>query len=291
MTAQVVLVTGPAGAGRTTAIAALEDLGFETIDNMPLSLVPRLFDGPDLTRPLALGLDPRNRDFSAGSMAALVSRLRLRVGIGIVFLDCRTDVLMRRFSETRRRHPTAPTDDPGVGVEREIALLDPIRGLADITIDTSDMSPRDLRGRLMDLFGAGESRRMAISVQSFAYKRGMPQGLDLVVDVRFLRNPHWVDGLRPLDGHDSAVAAYVAGDLRYREFMARFVDLGRVLLPGYVDEGKAHVSVGFGCTGGQHRSVAVAEAFAAALAEEGWQVSTRHRELERLAAAAVRQTG
>ncbi|MBM9596301.1 RNase adapter RapZ [Roseitranquillus sediminis] len=286
MSVRVVLVTGPAGAGRSTAIAALEDLGFEAIDNMPLSLVPRLFDGPVMERPLALGLDPRNRDFSPGNMAALVATLRQVATVDVLFLECRPDVLMRRFSETRRRHPMSPDADPSVGIGRETEMLDPVRDLAKLKVDTSELSPHELRARLAEMLGPSETHDMAISLQSFSYKRGLPSGLDLAFDVRFLRNPHWVPELRPLDGLDPAVAGHVAGDPRYDDFIERWCDLARILLPGYRDEGKSHLSIGFGCTGGQHRSVTVVEVIARALADDGWRVSTRHREIERRGPAA-----
>lgn len=290
MSPRIVLATGPAGAGRTTAIAALEDAGFEAINNMPLRLVPRLLDGPDPGRPLALGLDPRARDFSAETLAALATELRRAGETVVLLIDCRPDVLVRRFSETRRRHPHAPDDDPTLGIDRELDLLDPVRDLADVTIDTSEMSPHDLRARILELFAGAV--RMALSVHSFSYKRGTPLGLDLMFDVRFLRNPHWVAELKPLTGRDPAVSRYVSEDARYAGFMQPLRELLAVLLPAYRDEGKSHLTIGFGCTGGRHRSVAVVEALSAELADAGWQVSTRHRELEREGLAGrVRQSG
>ena len=283
---RLVLVTGPSGAGRSTAIAALEDLGYEAIDNLPLSLVPRLIDGP-LERPLALGIDVRNRDFSAAAMIELIDGLTrgATLRLEVLYLDATTEVLVRRYSETRRRHPLAPEDAPAEGIAREIDLLAPIRVRADVLIDTSGMTPHDLRAEMTRWFDMGRIARLAVSVHSFSYKRGVPRGLDMMFDCRFLANPHWVAALRPLTGLDPAVAAHVASDPRYAEFVQKVSDLLLFQLPAHVDEGKAHLAVGFGCTGGQHRSVAVTEAIAKTLAAAGWQVSKRHRELERRAQA------
>lgn len=285
-TARLVLVTGPSGAGRSTAIKGLEDMGFEAIDNLPLSLIPRLFDGPPLERPIALGIDPRTRDFSAMGLLALLAELGDSDAgtTELLYLDCRTDVLLRRFSETRRRHPLAPAEAPEAGIRRELDILSPLKARADALIDTSDLTPHDLREEITRRFDAGDAGTLAVSVQSFSYKRGLPHGVDTVFDVRFLRNPYWVPDLRGGDGRDAAVAGYVSGDPLFKPFFARVTGFADFLLPAYLDEGKAYVSIGFGCTGGQHRSVFVAERFATALAAKGWRVSIRHRELERRAA-------
>ena len=280
---RLILVTGPSGAGRSTAIGALEDLGCETIDNLPLSLIPRLLDGPPLGRAIALGVDVRNRDFSAAALIELIDTLTAepRVALEVLFLDCRTDVLVRRYSETRRRHPLAPAESPLDGILREADLLAPIRVRADVLIDTSDFTPHDLKAEVANWMGATPTQRMAVSVQSFSYKRGVPRGVDLIFDCRFLRNPYWVPALRPLDGRAPAVAAHVEGDPRFAEFFERLTGLVEFLLPAQIEEGKAHLSIGFGCTGGQHRSVAVAEKLGDTLERSGWQVARRHRELER----------
>lgn len=284
---RLVLVTGPSGAGRSTAIGALEDLGYETIDNLPLTLVPRLVEGPPLGRPIALGLDVRNRDFNATALIELIDDLTRdpRVALEVLFLDCAPGELIRRYGETRRRHPLAPDDTPAEGVEREGDLLAPIRVRADHLIDTTEMSPHDLKAELARWFSPQGAQRLAVSVQSFSYKRGLPRGVDMVFDCRFLKNPYWVPDLRALDGRDPAVAAHVASDPRHAAFVRKVTDLLLLLLPAQLDEGKAHLTIGFGCTGGQHRSVAVAEEMGKALAEAGWPVSKRHRELERRAAA------
>lgn len=280
---RIILVTGPSGAGRGTAIRALEDLGYEPIDNLPLSLVPRLFDGPPLDRPVALGIDVRNREFSVNALIELIDDLTRRpdVEAELLFLDCHPGELLRRYGETRRRHPfvTAPT--PEVAVDQEIELLMPIRARADLLIDTTELSPHDLKAEIGLWAQTGTTERLAVSIHSFSYKRGVPRGLDMMFDCRFLRNPHWESDLRSSDGRDATVAAYVESDARYVTFFEKTRDLLLFLLPAQVDEGKSHVAIGFGCTGGQHRSVAMAENMAKALAVAGWQVSIRHRELER----------
>lgn len=280
---RMVFVTGPSGAGRSTAINALEDLGYEVIDNLPLSLIPRLIDGPPLERPIALGVDPRNRDFSSAYLIELIDSLTRdgRVQLEILYLDCAPSVLIRRYSETRRRHPLAPSETPDTGIAREVDLLAPIRARADHLIDTTDLSPHDLRAEIGQWFSLAAVTGLSVSVQSFSYKRGLPRGVDLVFDCRFLANPHWVPDLRPLDGRDALVAAHVESDPRFAEFFDRIHGLVEMLLPAQIEEGKTHTAIAFGCTGGQHRSVALAEKLAKVLAEAGWAVSKRHRELER----------
>lgn len=284
---RLVLVTGPSGAGRSTAINVLEDLGFEAIDNLPLSLIPRLLDGPGRPVPLALGLDVRNRDFSASNVIELIDRLTRNPDYApeVLFLDCALDVLVRRYNETRRRHPLAPDGSPLTGVTTEIDLLAPIRARADVLVDTSDLSPHDLKAELSRWFDNRPDRRLSVSLHSFSYKRGVPRGVDVMFDCRFLANPHWDADLRSLNGRDRPVQDYVTQDPRFAEFFDRVQDLILFLLPAHLEEGKTHLSVGFGCTGGQHRSVTLAEKMAVALATSGWPVSIRHRELERRMAA------
>lgn len=286
---RIVFVTGPSGAGRTTAINAFEDFGFEVIDNLPLSLIPRLIDGPPLTRPVALGLDVRNRDFAASAVIEMIDRLTRNsdVALEVLYLDCAPAELIRRYSQTRRRHPLAADDAPDDGVGREIDLLAPVRVRADHLIDTTEMSPHDLKAELARWFAQGDQdRRMVVSLQSFSYRRGLPRGMDMVFDVRFLRNPHWNVTLRERDGRDPDVASYVEQDPLFDPFFAKLADLVQFLLPAQLQEGKSHLAIGFGCTGGQHRSVAVAEKLGNLLAQAGWPVSKRHRELERRAAGA-----
>ncbi len=280
---ELYLVTGPSGAGRSTAVHALEDLGCEIIDNLPLSFVPKLIEGMPLGRPIALGLDVRNRDFSAITLVELIDQLTLSpaVVLRVIYLDCDVTELLRRFSETRRRHPLAKNTAPIEAIEHEIDLLAPIKVRADFIIDTSEMNPHDLKSELTHLFAPnGEQGLLRVSVQSFSYKRGVPRGLDMIFDCRFLQNPHWNSALRSKDGRHAQVAAYVTADPNYAKFFEKLFDFLQFILPAQLEEGKSHVSIGFGCTGGQHRSVAIGEIFSDALAQHGWQVSIRHRELE-----------
>lgn len=290
----IVLVTGPAGAGRTTAIRALEDLGFEAIDNLPLSLMPRLLGAGPVGHPLVVGVDPRTRDFSVLRLEALIAELAADPGLSLtlVYVDCAAAVLMRRYSETRRRHPSSPDASPLVGIERETAMLAPLKARADVLVDTSAMTPHELRAEMGRHFRRDETPgRLAVTLTSFSYKRGGPGDADMVVDCRFLANPHWRAELRALDGHAARVADFVAADPRYAPFMARLIELLRFLLPAYRAEGKAYFNLALGCTGGRHRSVAIVEALAKTLARDGWQVSIRHRELETASAPAAALQG
>ena len=278
---QVVLVTGPAGAGRTTAIHAFEDFGFEAIDNLPLSLLPRLTEGQDLGSPLAVGIDPRTRDFSTDGLIDAVRASSKRYDTKLLYIDCAYDVLLHRFSDTRRRHPMARNEGPRIGIDREIAILGPVRDAADLIVDTTDLSPHELKATLAARFSAPFAGKIAIAVQSFSYRRGIPRDAEMVFDMRFLKNPHWEPSLRAYDGRDPDVGAHIRSDARYAQFMEHFDAITSLLLPAYRDEGKAYFSIAFGCTGGQHRSVFAAETVAKNLADRGWQVSIRHRELER----------
>lgn len=288
-TTRVVLVTGPSGAGRSTAIDALEDIGYEAIDNLPLSLVDRLFQAPLPSRPLALGIDARNRDFSTAGLVDAVERLSRLPGIepDLLYLDCNRETLLRRFSETRRRHPMAPEESPELGIDREYDLLAAARHRADLLIDTSGLSPHDLRAEIERWYEVHGAKRLAVSVYSFSYKRGVPRGVDMVLDCRFLANPHWVKDLRHLTGLDKAVGDHIRADARFDAFAAQLETLMQTLLPAYRDEGKSHFALAFGCTGGQHRSVYLAQNFGTALAQAGWRVSIRHHELERRAGTGV----
>lgn len=278
-----VLVTGPSGAGRSSALNVLEDAGFEAIDNLPLRLLPALLDGGGQERSVALGIDTRNRDFSTNAVLELLSQLSLRDDLNaeLFYLDCSTEVLLRRFSETRRRHPLAPADRPAEGIEREQDLLRPLRKHADVLIDTSELNVHQLRAEVEHWFAPQGVHHLSVSVQSFSYKRGLPRSVDMVYDCRFLRNPYWEPGLRKLNGTDKKVADYVGEDARFAPFALQVFDLSQLVLPACQQEGKSHVSIAFGCTGGQHRSVTLAQEHALRLAEQGWQVSIRHRELDR----------
>lgn len=286
---RVLFVTGPSGAGRSTAINALEDLGFEAIDNLPLSLVDRLLEGAPPERPLAFGVDARTRDFSAHQLARLSERLAAdpQVETDLVYLDCNVEVLQRRYSETRRRHPLAPDADPAHGIALERDLLAKVRSAATVLIDTSTLTPHQLRAQITDLFSTPDAPGLSLTVTSFSYRQGLPTGADLVFDCRFLRNPHWDADLRAKDGRDADVQAFIAEDARFAAFEAQVHAMIDLLVPAFREEGKTHLNVAFGCTGGKHRSVAMAENLAAHLAEAGWRVSKRHREVERQHRAAA----
>lgn len=279
----VVLVTGPSGAGRSSALNVLEDAGFETIDNLPLRLLPALLENAEMDRSLALGIDARNRDFSTDGVLELVLGLSSRedVQAEILYLDCDASVLLRRFSETRRRHPLAPKGRPADGIKREQDMLRPLRKRADVLIDTTDLNIHELRAEVEQWFAPSGQHHLTVSVQSFSYKRGLPRSVDMVFDCRFLRNPYWEPEMRALNGTEAKVAGFVADDPKFAPFAQKVLELCQLVLPASRDEGKSHVSIAFGCTGGQHRSVVLAEHHALRLAEDGWQVSIRHRELDR----------
>ncbi|MGE3905896.1 MAG: RNase adapter RapZ [Reyranellaceae bacterium] len=280
---RVVLITGLSGAGRATALKALEDQGFEAVDNMPLSLLA------DLLRPqpqarishLALGLDVRTRDFASDTFLAELARLRGRDDIAaeLVFLDCDSEVLLRRFTETRRRHPLA-VDRPVVdGIVEERRMLAPLQDAADQVIDTSQLGPHDLKRLLSGRFAGDGAPGLRLVVVSFSYRRGLPREADLVFDARFLANPHYVPALKPLSGRDRAVAEYVEADPDFAAFLNGIKSLVGPLLPRYEKEGKSYLTVAVGCTGGRHRSVFVAETLAQWLARLGKSVTLAHRDL------------
>ncbi len=279
----VLLITGPAGSGRTTAINALEDAGFEAIDNIPLSLAPRLFEGPKLDKPLALGIDTRNRDFSIDGLLDAISAIQSTkcIKLDLLYLDCSVDVLLRRFSETRRRHHLAPSGSALEGIHRDIDLMQPVRSRSDFLIDTTELSPNELRAEITQRFSGKRGEEMAIVVQSFSYKRGAPRGLDIMFDCRFLRNPHWDKDLRIKTGLNEEVQAYIAEDENFAPFCSKILGLADLVVPAHKVEGRSHLSIGFGCTGGKHRSVTIAENVCRELHLRGWHVTIRHQELDR----------
>ncbi len=280
---QLLLVTGLAGAGKSTALAVLEDLGWETIDNFPVRLLKRLVAMPDEPRgPLAIGFDSRTRGFVPADIIALVKDLAAREDIALtfLFLDCSGSELERRFNETRRRHPMADGRPVMEGIAAERELLEPLRRWAELMVDTSAMTSNDLQGQVRKLFGAGAGDGvMTLTLSSFGFARRMPPLADLVFDMRFLDNPHWVPGLRELTGRDAPVGAHIETDPAFADAFARIRDLLLVLLPRYQAQGKAYVHVAFGCTGGRHRSVYTAERMAEGLRAAGFSPTVRHRNL------------
>lgn len=279
----LLLVTGLLGAGKSTALAALEDLGWETIDNFPVRLLKRLVAMPDEPRgPLAIGFDTRTRGFVPSEIIALVKELSARddIALTFVFLDCAGHELERRYNETRRRHPMAADRPVQEGIAAERELLEPLRRWAEVMIDTTALTSNDLQGKVRRLFAPkAETAAMTLTISSFGFARGMPPLADLVFDMRFLDNPHWVPGLRDLTGRDPEVGAHIEADPAFADAFARIRDLLLVLLPRYQAHGKPHVHIAFGCTGGRHRSVFTAERMAAALREAGFAPTLRHRNL------------
>jgi RNase adapter protein RapZ len=283
----ILLVTGLSGAGKSTVLKTLEDLGWEAVDNFPVRLAGPLLDIPATggrstqRLPLALGFDSRTRGFKVEQLIKQIKDLQKNPELNIMtmFLDCSGSEVERRYSETRRRHPLAqdrPAID-GIGLER--TMMEPLRRWAETVIDTTRLSANDLQTEIREKFGNQTAAHSTITVTSFGFSRGVPHNADLVFDLRFLRNPHWDKNLRPMTGLDSEVSAYVKADPEYEGAMTRIKDLLAFLLPLYDTQGKAYVNIAFGCTGGRHRSVHVAEAFGRWLRDEGFSPNVVHRNL------------
>ncbi len=287
MTRPVVIITGLSGAGRASILNMLEDLSFETVDNPPLAVLEALLGDGDL--PIAVGVDTRSRGFDPEKLLLIIERLRLRPDLSptLLFATAEDAVLLRRYTETRRRHPLAPGGPLGTrvqdGIAREILLMAPLREAADLLVDTTDVPLPELRRRMEARFRPEGAPGLSITVQSFGFPKGLPREADLVFDLRFLRNPHYEAALKPLTGRDAGVAAYVAEDPAFPAFWQNLTALLDPLLPRYVAEGKKYLTIALGCTGGRHRSVFVAEKLAAHLAStsamHGWRVELSHREL------------
>ena len=277
---RIVLVTGLSGAGRTAALDNLEDLGYEAIDNPPLELVARIAATAE-PKPIAIGIDIRTRDFAAEPFLALLESLKSDPdrSVSLLFVDCDDDILRRRYSETRRRHPLAEDRPLADGIAAERRLLAPLRARADLVIDTSGLTPGDFRQVLTGHLGSPERATMAVFVTSFSYRTGLPRSADLVFDVRFLKNPHYETELRPLTGRDPEVAEFVSQDADFSKFFEDLTAMLDPLLPRYEREGKSYLTIAFGCTGGRHRSVAVAESLAGWLRAQGRPVTLVHRDL------------
>lgn len=280
---RAVIVTGLSGAGKTSALKVFEDLGYEAVDNLPVMLLSSLVrPGEGLTRPLAVGIDIRSRDFGVEPVLAEIDRLKAERGLDvrILFLEAEDDVLRRRFTETRRRHPLA-ADRPLIdGIRHERALVGPLKRRADVVFDTSALAPGEFKRVLSGHFGLEADKGLMVFVTSFAYRNGLPREADLVFDARFLANPHYVPELKPLTGRDEGVAGYVAADPDFPAFYQSLTGLLAPLLPRFTAEGKSYLTIAVGCTGGRHRSVFIAERLAAWLRDQGARVELRHRELE-----------
>jgi RNase adapter protein RapZ len=285
---RVLLVTGLLGAGKTTALRTLEDLGWEAIDNFPLRLLDRLLepepgqseDDGDAT-PLAIGFDTRTRGFDPQAVIAKVKALAARPDLSVttLFLDCGGAELERRYNETRRRHPMSEDKPAAGGIAAERDLLAPLRRWADVVISTTDFTTNDLQQAIRQQFASISPSRTTLTISSFGFARGTPPLADLVFDMRFLNNPHWDDALRPMTGKDAPVGDYIRRDPAFAEAYERILGLLLLLLPRFETQGKAYVNIAFGCTGGRHRSVFMAEQIGQGLRDAGFSPTLLHRNL------------
>ena len=281
---ELVIVTGISGAGKASALKAFEDLGFHCVDNLPLELLPHfaglISASPDVER-AAIVVDVRE-GATLDRLPEILKDIKKLLHTRVVFLDAQDAVLVRRYSETRRPHPLGRSETVWRSIVEERQLLDPIRNVADTLIDTSNFNVHELRADILARFGYEEkSKRLFVSCLSFGFKNGVPLDADMVFDVRFLPNPHFVPEFRKKTGLDPKVAAYVRGFPQTGEFLDRVTKLMLYLLPHYVNEGKSYLTVAFGCTGGQHRSVMMAEEMAKRLKKAGYQVKALHRDMVR----------
>lgn len=281
---RIVFVSGLSGSGKTTAMAALEDLSFYCVDNLPVQLVAQFLDlcttASSPIDKIALALDAREKNFLQ-SFPEVVADLRARgAKVDVVFLDCGDETLERRYRETRRVHPLSPEGSVRTGIDRERSLLDDVVTLADLKVDTTAMNVHQLKDTIVrHVSGAG--RETVVNLVSFGFRHGTPGAVELLFDVRFLPNPYFETSLRSGTGLEAPVADYVMQSERGKAFFERLNDFVDYLLPFYDEEGKAYVTIGVGCTGGRHRSVAIAEAIGARLQEQGREVSVNHRDVER----------
>jgi UPF0042 nucleotide-binding protein len=276
---RLLLVTGLSGAGKSTVLDALEDMGWDVVDNLPADLLQQFVGGGAECRvaPAAVGMDVRSRGFDPATLPELI-RSAEGVSPEILYLDCFGNELIRRFDETRRRHPLAPDRPAEDGIARETRVMAPLLAAADSVIDTTDLSPSELRDELRRRYG-GDSDQPVLTIASFAFSRGISRTADLVFDMRFLPNPHWIEELRPLTGNDEPVRAYLAAEPAWNETLDRIESLLIDWIPRYWAAGKSYVTVAFGCTGGRHRSVAAAVEMAGRLRKSGFAPNVRHRDL------------
>ena len=278
---KVILVTGLAGAGRTTTLRALEDIGFDAVDNLPISFVESVLKSPHAK--LALGIDSRTHGFNVEFLKDLLTRHHSEteiVPIELLFITCDDDALERRFTETRRRHPLAEDRPVRDGITLERRLLEPLRTVADHVLDTTMLAPNALRNYIMRIYPAKQGSRLTLGVQSFSFALGLPRESDIVFDVRFLTNPYYDMGLRPFPGTDEKVKAFIAADPAFKPLLHALEQLTLSLLPRYEAEGRCYLTISIGCTGGRHRSVAVVESLADIFLQHQYDVHIHHRDLE-----------
>jgi len=279
------IVTGLSGAGRSEAARSLEDLGYFVVDNLPPTLLPKmaeLAERPGGPGRLAAVVDARGGVFFGELSKALEELQQKSIPYRIVYLEASDDDLVKRYEATRRRHPLAPADRVVEGIRKERLMMESLREEADLILDTTGLTPHDLRSKIRDAFAdSAPEAGLRVSVISFGYKHGTPRDADLVIDCRFLPNPHWVDELRPLPGTDDRVKTYVKGQQTYREFMRRLRALLGYMIPGFVAEGKSYLTVAIGCTGGRHRSVVIGDELAGFFRDKGLPVVVEHRDLDR----------
>ncbi len=279
------IITGLSGAGRSEAARCLEDLGYFVVDNLPPALLQKMAElaaRPGGPARVAIVVDARGGVFFGELSKALEELKGAHIAYRILYLEASDEDLVNRYEATRHRHPLAPADRVVEGIRKERLMMESLRGEADLIVDTSGLTPHDLRDRIRTAFAdAPPEAGLQVSLISFGFKFGTPRDADLVLDVRFLPNPHWVEELRPLPGTAEAVREHVMGQALYLEFMSRLRSLLDVVVPGYVDEGKSYLTVGVGCTGGRHRSVVVADELARYFRERGLPVAVSHRDVER----------
>jgi RNase adapter protein RapZ len=281
---EITVISGLSGAGRSEAAKALEDLGWYVIDNLPPQLIEQMIQlslqPGNLIARIALVIDARNGSFFKEAEAALEA-LEATIAYRLVFLEADDEVLVRRFDATRRRHPLAEGDDLLSGIKEERRAMGWFKNKADLIIDTSLMSSRDLRQKMAGYFGGQQGDDMRTTIVSFGYKYGLPIDADIVLDVRFLPNPHWIEDLRPFDGRDQQIRDYVLEKDATTEFLTRLRDLLTTVLPGYQEEGRHFLTIAVGCTGGRHRSVVLSEEIGSFIREKGLPVNVVHRDVDR----------
>jgi len=278
---ELVVITGMSGSGKASVLKAFEDMGYYSVDNMPIELVPRFVDmtlhSSEIER-TALVVDIRE-GHGLERLPRILDEVRSKLKVRVIFLETSDEALVRRFSETRRPHPLGTKQTVKAAIQLERKILAPIRAKADIVVDTSKFTVHELRAHIIDRFQAATpAKNIFISTVSFGYRKGVPDDADLVFDVRFLPNPHFIPELRPFTGTHPKVAKYVMAFPQTHEFIKRIAELLVYLLPHYIREGKSYLTVAFGCTGGQHRSVLIAQEMQKALGDAGYQVKVQHRD-------------